>query len=656
MIPFLLSALPLFARPVQAPDLVLSRGVQLSGPFAGLQMQYWDVSEGEMDARGADLSIPTIFALTGTAQRKILLRFGSLDLATKRNSRIIDGTLVLTLAESDKAGLRSVKVLKRPWVTPGVSVLVRRIQGKTIAKPDPKSIPFAPGVTWSRAGGDTGSWQSAGAGGRDDAASIDEKITVVKGEIRIANIGPTLQYWKTHEGENYGFLLEFQSETGIWSSTSPEARPRLELKLEPSPVKDPHFSVSHDGDMVTFNSTEPIKDLQVFRGVNKLATETSSKVNLSPGTNSKDPRGSLMRVVANFQDSAIPQEVMTFDPSGPWVKQTVQGTRLWNSWCIDQSFYSFAKYGALKYVNGEGVKDEPFLVDMQPYSSGSKMMETMLLGGLVVPVRPTRNPFVRQMSLMDGGPLTMAQVDYLMNGKLQYPRVILAKVVNIDDRPLEDVSISISVGGTEFKDLKSDKSGIFVMPKLPEGAIGDAVITATLNGVSQQMRTPLTNFSDLFARGNQLAISIDLPFNLCPWPINSDTNLAVGKPVTDSAKSFPAQLVGLVDDDPATEYTLPAKGWVEVDLGRDRFLGEMVIQGEVPKQFKVKVYGTTDKVEQADLWIDEIDSAKFRMAYDISGDLVYRPTPNAARYVRIENMTDQPAKLKGIKLFAAKKT
>ena len=619
-------------------------------------MQYWDVSEGEVDARGADFSIPTIFALTGNPQRKVLIRFGSLDLATKRNSKIVDGTLVLALTESDKSGLKSIKMLKRPWVTPGVSVLVRRIQGKDAAKPDPKLIPFAPGVTWNKAGGDTGNWQSGGAGGRDDAVSVDEKITVANGEIRISNLGSTLQYWKTHEGENYGFLLEFNSEVGIWSSTSPEARPRLELKLEAATVKDPHLTVSHAGDSVTFNSAEPIKSLEVFRGVNKLSTEMSSKFTLSPGTSSKDPRGSLVRVVANFQDSAVPQEVMTFDPTAPWVNQTVKGTRFWNSWCIDQTFYSFAKYGALKYVNGEGEKDEPFLVGMQPYSTGSKMMETMLLGGLVVPVRPTRNPFVRQMSLMDAGPLTMAQVDYLMNGKLQYPRVILAKVVNIDDRPLEDVSISISAGGTEFKDLKSDKSGIFVMPKLPEGAIGDAVITATLNGVSQQMRTPLTSFSDLFARGNQLAISIDLPFNLCPWPVSSDTNLAEGKPVTDSAKSFPAQLVGLVDDDPATEYTLPAKGWVEVDLGRDRFLGEMVIQGEIPKQFKVKVYGTTDKVEQADLWIDEIDSAKFRQAYDIIGDMVYRPTPNAARYVRIENVTDQPAKLKGIKLFAAKKS
>ncbi|MEI7985684.1 MAG: hypothetical protein WCI55_08655 [Armatimonadota bacterium] len=650
MIPFLLSAY------LQSPDLVLSRGIQLSGPFAGVNQQYWDVTDAEIDSRGADLSIPTIFALTGSPQRKVLIRFGSLDIATLQQSKIVDGTLVLTLAENDKASLKSVKVLKRPWMSPGVSVLARRIQGKDPSKPlDPKEIPFAPGVTWNRAGGDVSPWLSPGASNRDDAESIDEKISVKDGEIRISNLGPTLQYWKTHEGENYGFLLEFSGETGIWSSTSPEARPRLELKLEKATVKVPNLYVTHEGDAVTFHSVLPIKSLDVYRGTNKTSTETSSKVSLIAGNSSKDPRGSLTRVIANFEDSTVPQEVVTFEPSAPWIKQSISGIRLWNRWMVDQSYYSFAKYGAQKYVNGEGEKDEPFLPEVHGLLNGSKMMDTMLLGGLVLPVRPTRNPLVRQMSAVDGGGLSLAQVDLLMNGKLQYPKVTLAKIVNIDDRPLENVEIKITTANSETLDLKSDRSGIFLMPKLPEGAPGEATITATLNGVTQVLKAPLTSFTDLFARGNQLAISIDLPFNMSPWPINTETNLVLGKPTSDSAKSFPAQLVGLTDDSLDTEYTLPAKGWVEVDLGRDRLLGEFVLQGEVPKQFRVKVYGTTDKVDVADLWIDEVNTEKFRKAYEMPGDLTYRPSPNTARYIRIENLTDNPAKLKGIKLFAAKK-
>jgi hypothetical protein len=650
VIPFLLSAY------LQSPDLVLSRGVEMSGPFALFSGKYWDVSEAEIDSRGADLSIPTIFALTGSPQRKVLIRFGSLDIATIRQSKIVDGTLILTLTEGDKASLKSVKVLKRPWMSPGVSVLSRRIQGKDPKKPlDPKEIPFAPGVTWNKAGGDVSPWLSPGANHRDDAESIDEKISVKDGEIRISNLGPTLQYWKTHEGENYGFLLEFSGETGIWSSTSPEARPRLELKLEKAEVKNPNVFVSHEGNAVTLNSSLPIKNIEIFRGSAKASTETSPKLSLTPGGSSKDPRGSLLRVVANFEDQTVPQEVVTFDPSGLWVKQTTRSARIWNSWYVDQSFYSFAKYGALKYLNGEGNSDEPYLSEMDSLRSGSNLMETNLLSGLVFPLRPTRNPLVRQMAVVEGGGLTMAQVDFLINGKVQYPKVVLGKIVNIDDRPLEDVHLSVKTSMSDTQDLKSDKSGIFMFPKFPDGVTGMVTITATLNGVTQEFNTPLTNFSDLFARGNQLAISVDLPFNMSPWPINTETNLVLGKPASDSAKSFPAQLISLVDESLDTEYSLPAKGWVEVDLGRDRLLGEFVLQGQVPSQFRVKVYGTTDKVDVADLWIDEINTEKFRLAYGMPKDLTYRPSPNTARYIRIENLTDKPAKLKGIKLFAAKK-
>ena len=75
----------------------------------------------------------------------------------------------------------------------------------------------------------------------------------------------------------------------------------------------------------------------------------------------------------------------------------------------------------------------------------------------------------------------------------------------------------------------------------------------------------------------------------------------------------------------------------------------------MPKQFKVLVYGTVDKFEQADQWINEEDVDKFRREYDVQGDLIYRPSPNEGRYIRIQNLTDRPVKLKGLKVYAARK-
>lgn len=648
---------------LQTPDLVLSRGLQLTGPFAGVKDRYWDVTEAEIDSSSAESSLPNLFSYTGTSTRKVLLRFGSIDLATIRNSKIIDGTLILSLVEKDKAALRSIKVIKKPWVSPGVNVVARRIQGEA-PKPAPQTpkgakpvLPFAPGVTWNKAGGDTSNWQVPGASGSGDAEPIDAKISVKDSTIRVEGLGPTLQYWKTHEGENYGFLLEFSNETGFFSSISPEGRPRLELKLEQAAVKDPRFTISHEGDSVSLHAAEPINSVEVYKGTKKISSEKTAKISITSDNSSKDPRGSLMRIVTIFDDPAVPQEVVTIDPAGSWVKLTTASSRLWNQWYVDQSYYSFANYGAGKYVNGEGDRDDAFppVPGVQDYANGSKMMDTIMPSLLVIPPRSVRNPLYRQIGIVDGGPLSLAQVDFLMNGKPQFPTVVLGKIVNADGRPIEDATVSVMAGGSETKGLKTDASGVILLPKFPAGTSGDVIITVESYGQTATLKTPSTTFSDLYARGNRKAIPIELPFNLSLWPINRDANLVQGKPTKDSANSFPAQLVGLTDDSADTAYTLPVGGWVEVDLGRDRTLGEIVFQGEMPKQFRVLVYGTTDTVEQAGWWIDEIDSARFRREYDITGDLTYQPTPNTARYVRIQNLSDKPARLTGLKIYAAKK-
>ena len=645
---------------LQSPDVTLARGVALTGPFAGVKDRYWDVSEAEIDSSGADYSIPTMFALTGTSQRKVLLRFGSLDIALSRNSKIVDGTLTLPLPEREHAALKSVKILKRPWLTPGVNILFPKMLSNP--KPqDPKStkieVPFAAGVTWNKAGGDNTPWQSAGASGANDSESIEAKFTVKDNFLVVSNIGSTLQYWKTHEGENYGFLLEFGSETGIWTSTSPEARPSLQLKLEQATVKDPHFTISHNGNSVTLNSTEPIANVDVYQGVRKIGSNEATTISLPTDSPSKDPRGRLIRLVATYKDSSIPQDVVTVDPTAPWVPLTPATTRRWNQWYVDQSFYSISKYGAGKYVNGEGDKDGAFppIPGVEQFGSGSHMMETMLNPGLNVPPRTTRNALFRQVVTTEGGPLSLAQVDFLMNGKVQFPSVILGKLVNYDGRAIPDATVSVLTSAGETKDLKADSSGVLILPKFQPGTTGNVTITVNSFGQTGTLTTPVSTFSDLYARGNTRAISLDLPFNLSPWPINEDANLVAGKPAKDSANSFPAQLIGLTDDNPDTEYTLTAKGWVEIDLGRDRTLGEIIFQGEMPKQFKVLVYGTVDKFEQADQWINEEDVDKFRREYDVQGDLIYRPSPNEGRYIRIQNLTDRPVKLKGLKVYAARK-
>jgi hypothetical protein len=153
------------------------------------------------------------------------------------------------------------------------------------------------------------------------------------------------------------------------------------------------------------------------------------------------------------------------------------------------------------------------------------------------------------------------------------------------------------------------------------------------------------------------AASIELPFNLPASEITRDTNLVFGKPTRDSANSFPAQLLGLNDDNDATTFTLAPKAWVEVDLGRDRLLGELELRGDVPEAFVVAVYGTTEKINESRPWIGE-SSLSTRLRHYPSlepGTVIYRPRPIGGRYIRILNAGEKAAILKGIRLLATKR-
>jgi hypothetical protein len=153
------------------------------------------------------------------------------------------------------------------------------------------------------------------------------------------------------------------------------------------------------------------------------------------------------------------------------------------------------------------------------------------------------------------------------------------------------------------------------------------------------------------------AASIELPFNLPTSEITRDNNLVLGKPTRDSATSFPAQLLGLTDDSDATTYTLPPKAWVEIDLGRDRLLGEFELRGDLPEAFVVAVYGTTEKVNESRPWIGEPSLSTRLRNYPSTeaGTVVYRPRPTGGRYIRLLNAGEKSATLKGVRLFATKR-
>jgi hypothetical protein len=644
----------LLALVLGTPDvksITLERGSVISG-LKDQKQRYWDVTEGEIDATAPNLPIPTPFGLTGDKKRNIFIRFGSLDLFLGKTISIKEGTLTLSLIDPKLVAFKSISIVKRPWMIAEVFVLSKRNQAAKAPKTPATEPVFSPGFTWNRAGGDVAPWQSPGATGAEDSTIVsDAKATISNDKLIISGLGRSVEAMRKNDGANYGFMLQFESTTGIWGSSAPELRPRLELLTEDSnPAEMEAYIESYDANSAVLK-TKNASQATLWRGVEKRAdipipADGTMKINLLDGlSKSRDPRANGLRiVVANADQSRTIKLIGT-----NWKETSPDSARMWSDNYVSQSRYSFAPLGALASFNPYGKPADTEQITEN--NSRDNFAEAHLLSRTIFPVRYVRTPLdfmINQLGRPEAGPLSVNNVDRLMHPVLNYPKVVIGRVINIDGRPLQDQKITFR--GKEFT---SDRNGLTVL-SLPSATNGDETfeVKATRYGVTDQFNLPAWRLTDLFARGNTDAVVFDIPLHLPDLPISPDVNLAKGKPVKDEKGSFPAQLVSLVDDSDVTGYSLAAGSWVEIDLGRDRLLGELELHGNVPSSFDVFVYGTADKIDAADRWISFDDIRKFERDYGV--EHIYRPTANEARFVRIINRSKQSCNLSGIRISPAK--
>ena len=637
-----------------ADTLILRRGTQIQGSKLG---RYWDVQEAQIDAEAPNLPITTTFGLSGDAKRSILIRFGSLDLAVPAGKSIEEASIKLKLTDPEKAAISGVRLLKRPWLWPGVQALSRRVQ----APVKTTEAPFAPGVTWTKAGGDTGNWQTPGALGAEDSEKLNAKIEVQGDTVTISGLGATFKYLQTHEGLNFGFVLECSGKFELWSSLSPTDQPELHLKVSERPIKTSKTWLTKSGDKITLNSELPITGYRVFSGTQAASITTIQgaakevELKLPSSAKSKDSRNVIARIVPVFQDQSVAESPVFVDPAGVWLEVNSDTARNWNLNQVDSSTYSFAPIGGLKHVNPTTSSDQvDILKKLVPQDvQDENLTDISLLAGLVPPARPTSEPLFKQLARPETGPLTMFQVDRLMNPVANYPGVIILRAVTPNGDPLVGAKLRFA----DQPEMVTDKNG-YAFPTSPApGFVGMLTVSIESFGSKDMFSFSSAKLSNMYARGLTKAASIELPFNVPASEITRDTNLVLGKPTRDSANSFPAQLLGLNDDNDATTFTLAPKGWVEVDLGRDRLLGEIELRGDLPNAFLVAVYGTTEKINESRPWVGEADLAERRRNYpDLeSGVTVYRPRPVGGRYIRILNASDKAATLRGIRLFATRR-
>lgn len=168
---------------------------------------------------------------------------------------------------------------------------------------------------------------------------------------------------------------------------------------------------------------------------------------------------------------------------------------------------------------------------------------------------------------------------------------------------------------------------------------------------------------DAYYRGNKTIYIHELKFNVTTRPIKP-LDWALKKTAIDKANSSGMNLANLLDGDTKTDYQASGEigDWVEIDIGRDRPIGEikLVISGD-PKafwnQFDILAYGTGETVSEARAYATELNWATTStQRADIDPKdfnlrrIAYRGNPLAIRFIRIVNKSGGKGRLSGVEI------
>ncbi|MDR3689399.1 MAG: CARDB domain-containing protein [Fimbriimonas sp.] len=330
-------------------------------------------------------------------------------------------------------------------------------------------------------------------------------------------------------------------------------------------------------------------------------------------------------------------------------------------------------------------------VDMFPgvVGYGDTRYEGSLPGAVPLQYEPFTQSNSSLLPLVPSGLLSATDVQ-VMNSRLDrrdeplvMPRTTLLKATDLAGRPLGNVHLDFyqSSGGQivdgppAFSATTSENEGTVLLPNRDgaspfgkvemNGGNGAFLIKATSNGASAWSWLKAWQVADAASRGNALADILEVHFNLTSGPLDTSVDLARDRLVTDSTNLLPAKIAPLISGSVDREVTLGGKAgdWVEVDLGRDRTIGEISLVGDIGKfwsKFDILVYATGQKPDEATAWAKEADwrwtSANRRnpIAGSPSVSVSYCAPAARFRFIRIVNRSDSTGILRAIRVTPIK--
>lgn len=250
------------------------------------------------------------------------------------------------------------------------------------------------------------------------------------------------------------------------------------------------------------------------------------------------------------------------------------------------------------------------------------------------------------------------------------PKTTVVRVANAWNQPIADLEIEFFpvAGGTipsspAFKATTSAR-GVATLPQAMDGANRLLLVRATRGGVTEHGWLKAWHAVDAKARAGFDVAMVNLVLPLPDQKVDPSVNLALDRLILDEAETPPARLATLVDGkaDTSCEFAAGHKGWIEIDLGRDRPLGEVrlsFVGDGVWPEFDLRIYGTGERAAQARTWVGEPDGGwSLRTRLDVDAAMpgvktvAYRGFPVRARFLRLVPRVAAPGPVRVAELRA----
>ena len=678
---------------LQSATLDLYRGASIGTPG------YWAVEDTYLDKAEAGQDHGGVYTLLGGDGRTVLLRFGDLPRAIGHGMRVVSASLLLTPSGGDVPKLESVTAIDAPWGE-GPMTTLSRILANVEAGPGKAKTGVAKGAaTWNERRAEIATWPTPGKPGGTTVATTS---TPQGREFRIDGLGSTVQGWLDRPWTNDGLALAFDGDVEFFSSQSPSGRPRLLLKLEPTVTTletKPDLAVvriAKEGGKWTatvrnVGSAPSLATKGAWSAEGKAAPPVAVPA-LTPGAEAKlayeggEPKEDLQVPNLAFAVDHVAKDPATandrldvFTTSKPVRLKLIQGVEpqavigYWNETVARQSRLSFAPSGVKARIRlesseeaadgatnlSEGLRQIGLQLGLPTPSDGGDLypglmgygdtrFEGSIPGRLTLPYEPYPDPATDNALLEPTGLLSATDVGRLNDesDRLPLPKVVFLNAVDLAGRPLPGLELTIEGGGLGKQKLTTGANGSVLLPTpsfkndLSNGTI---TVRAGRFGVAAKDEVKAWRLSDAVRRGNAVVIA-EVRLNLPTGPLERETDLAAGKPLVDSAgKPY------------AYGSPLPTKAgeWVEIDLGRDRTIGEIALKpgSTFPERVEIRVYGTGGKPEEATLWAKDLSTSWNLRNRGEDGLLSYRAPAQRIRYIRILSDSGGAGSLAGVKVI-----